>query len=164
MTNDPLRAALEDLSKMAFETSDPDPAYRRAYADIAKYVREEAQAALASADGDRIDLVTEINITVRDELIPRIARQKRLGESLETCIAELIEMSVIRLETDALNRRRERIAQQSKEDLHKRQREFLCHLKGWSEPWHKLTDDQRAEIDRLVAGLPDSLIIADRKP
>ncbi len=41
-----MREALKDLSQMATETTDPDPAYQRAYADIAKYVRERALAAL----------------------------------------------------------------------------------------------------------------------
>jgi hypothetical protein len=40
--------ALEDLSQMATETTnpDPDPAYCRAYADIASYVRAKARDAL----------------------------------------------------------------------------------------------------------------------
>jgi hypothetical protein len=40
--------AMEDFSKMALESTDPDPAYRRAYADIAQYVRQQAYTALVS--------------------------------------------------------------------------------------------------------------------
>ena len=36
-------------------------------------------------------------------------------------------------------------------EIEQRTREFLCHLKGWSKPWHLLTQDQRDEIDDLVA-------------
>ena len=41
-----LITALEELSRMAAQTTDPDPAYRRAYADIANFVREKARGAL----------------------------------------------------------------------------------------------------------------------